>query len=143
MALSLCSSRLHSTVVSASNPELERDRFNFHVSLIERWDKPSMIGAFLFVGSLTIFLLLSFIGFATIPEAVQIFIIGVVMFILIFRYFKELTVGPITSKPGTPNIINLTVEGKSVRIDPSSGTDKNSCSKRPELPKGDPRLEKS
>jgi hypothetical protein len=87
---------------------------------IERWDNPSMIGAFAFVGSLTFFLLLSFIGVATISEAVQIFIIGVVMFTLIFRYFKELTVGPITSKP---NIFLTLVEKVPVWIHPLAARD--------------------
>lgn len=80
--------------------QLERDKFEFHRDLVKKWDNTSTIGAFLFSIALTIALILSFIGIATIPEAVQIFMIGVIMFMLIFRYFKEITVGAITGKPG-------------------------------------------
>jgi hypothetical protein len=119
--------------VSEPAPELEWEKFNYKKCLIERWDKPSMIRAFAFVGSLTFFLLLSFIGVATISEAVQILIFGVVMFILIFRYFKELTVGPIASKPN----IFLNIGGRSACMDSSSRGEILA------LPKGDARLEKS
>jgi hypothetical protein len=126
--------------VSTPDPKLEEAKFNFNKRLIERWDKPSMIGAFLFVASLTIVLLLSFFGFATIPEAVQIFIIGVVMFILIFRYFKELTVGTISGKPGPLYRQTFNFAGKTDLMDSSSDVGSNSRSQRPTLPKGDPRL---
>jgi hypothetical protein len=130
--------------VSESDPQLERDKFNYKKCLIERWDKPSMIGAFLFVASLTVVLLLSFFGFATISEAVQIFIIGVVMFILIFRYFRELTVGTITGKPLlVPQRTIINVPGKRACTDSFSDDDSISRSGRLALPKGDPRLAKS
>lgn len=118
-----------------SDPQLENKKFEFKKKLIERWDKPSMVGAFLFVISLTIVLLLSFFGFATLSEAVQIFIIGVVMFILIFRYFNELTVGPITGKPLLVPQTIINFSGKD--------TDSNSRNERLALPKGDPRIKRS
>ena len=102
-----------------------------------------MIGAFLFVASLTTVLLLSFFGFARIPEAVQIFIIGVVMFILIFRYFRELTVGTITGKPLLVPQTIIKVDGKRTSIDSLSNADSISRGERLVLPKGDPRLAKS
>lgn len=102
-----------------------------------------MVGAFLFVITLTIVLLLSFFRLATISEAVQIFIIGVVMFILIFRYFNELTVGPITGKPLLVPQTILNFNGKSTHMNSSSDTDSNSRSGSLALPKGDPRLKKS
>ena len=102
-----------------------------------------MIAAFLFVITLTIVLLLSFFHFATISEAVQIFIIGVVMFILIFRYFNELTVGPITGKPLLVPQTIINFSGKSAHMNSSSDTDSNSRGERSALPKGDPRLKKS
>jgi hypothetical protein len=129
--------------LSASDPQLERDKFYYKKRLIERWDKPSMVGAFLFVITLTIVLLLSFFRLATISEAVQIFIIGVVMFILIFRYFNELTVGPITGKPLLVPQTILNFNGKSTHMNSSSDTDSNSRSGSLALPKGDPRLKKS
>lgn len=73
----------------STDPKLERDKFEFNKKLIEKWDNPSTYGAFLFTIALTIALLLSF-------------------FILIFRYFKELTVGAIIGKPGPA--INQTVQ---------------------------------
>jgi hypothetical protein len=101
-----------------------------------------MIEAFIFSASLTIVLLLSFFGIATISEAVQIFIIGVIMFILIFRYFKELTVGTITGKPGPMYRQTFHFFGeKSASMDSFSGTNSNTvAATRPTLPKGDPRL---
>ncbi|HEU0143864.1 MAG TPA: hypothetical protein VFQ47_03680 [Nitrososphaera sp.] len=129
--------------MSEPDPQLERDKFNYKKCLIERWDKPSMIGAFLFVASLTTVLLLSFFGFARIPEAVQIFIIGVVMFILIFRYFRELTVGTITGKPLLVPQTIIKVDGKRTSIDSLSNADSISRGERLVLPKGDPRLAKS
>lgn len=102
-----------------------------------------MIGAFLFVITLTIVLLLIFFRFATISEDVQIFIIGVVMFILIFRYFNELTVGPITGKPLLVPQTIINFSGKSDHMKSSSDTDSNSRGEKLALPKGDPRLKKS
>jgi hypothetical protein len=89
-----------------------------------------MIGAFLFVALLTNVLQLSFFGFATISEAVQIFIIGLVILVLIFRLFKELKVGPITSKPGQGIHQILNIGGKSAWMDSFSGTDSNSRGER-------------
>jgi hypothetical protein len=127
--------------LSETDPQLERDKFNFNKSLIERWDRPSRIGAFIFVALLTIVLLLSFFDRAKISEAVQIFIVGVIMFILIFQYFKELTVGAITGKPGPTIRQNIYTFGrKSASMDPFSDTDSNSRGERLALPKGDPRL---
>jgi hypothetical protein len=144
LALPLCISRLYGTSVSEPDPRLEKEKFEFNKKLIERWDTPSMIGAFIFIGSLTIVLLLSFFEHAKISDAVQIFIIGVVMFVLIFRYFKELTVGAISGKTGP--LFHQTINnfgGKSTSMDSFSDTHSNSRSERLVLPKGDPRLQES
>ena len=90
----------------STDPALEKEKFAFYKGLIEKWDNPSTIGAFAFTVVLTVVLVLSFFEIAKISEAVQIFIIGVIMFILVFRYFKELTVGAIVAKPGVPIRIN-------------------------------------
>jgi len=74
------------TVLSEPDPQLERDKFNYNKSL--------------FLALLTIALMLSFFDRAKMSEAVQIFIISVVISILIFQYFKEFPVGTITGKPG-------------------------------------------
>lgn len=119
-------------MLSDENSQLEREKFLFHRDLVKKWDNPSTIGAFLFSIALTITLILSFIGIATIPEAVQIFMIGVIMFILIFRYFKEITVGAITGKPGA-GVRQYFYSGSPIRLgatpDPQEKDDK------PTLPK--------
>jgi hypothetical protein len=76
-----------------------------------------MIRAILIVALVTILFLLSFLGFDTLSEAVQIFIIGIVMFILMFWCFKELTGGPISSKSG-PGIYQISnIGGESACMD--------------------------
>jgi hypothetical protein len=56
------------------------------------------------------------------------------MFILIFWYFKELTVEPIISKPGPGIYQILNIAGKSACIDSFTGTDSNSRGERLALP---------
>jgi hypothetical protein len=65
------------------------------------------------------------------------------MFILIFRYFKELTAGTITGKPAPLYRQTFNFGGKSSSMDSFSDIYSNSSRHRLALQKGDARLEKS
>jgi hypothetical protein len=64
------------------------------------------------------------------------------MFILIFRYFKELTAGTITGKPAPLYRQTFNFGGKSASMDSFSDIYSNSRGHRLALQKGDARLEK-